>query len=465
MADNIHAVQKGSYAPAIQSLEEDQTTNDHELYAAELGRVQQLAGEYQASSKTFLPLMTKVQQDQLQAKIRASHILANAGSLLSNDNALPYTLNGFQVVLLYQFQALNFIAEDDTSDALVSLRKSNNMQTVLQQEYQTELADAEAKIKKNKLDPKFMASLQKQMAATLSAGASVKSSFLNAMSYYLFALLSESTGDWNNAAAGLKQAIGIMPNNTYLQTALLQALQNQGASESIIQNYLTAFKMKAVPQAPPNTGTVVVWYDQRLMPPLQQFSTSIYLPLIAQTQKFSFPVYKAMSFSPTALEVTATAGDKKDQLPSTQMITNVYALAAKQLQENYPIIFLRESLRILAKAGVVGGLQAASQNNNQSQGQSNAEAFAAIAMQIYNILTSGADLRSWLTLPDNVQIAQYTLPSQTYDLTFTHINKSVTVKTPVNTSEITLIWVSEYGKQLKAKVFQLGNHPANSTNS
>lgn len=457
MADNIQAVQKGAYTPAIKALEADQTTNDHELYAAELGRIQQLASQYQASSKTFLPLMTQVQQDQLQAKIRASHILANTGSLLSNDNALPYTLNGFQIVLLYQFQALNFIAEGDTSDALVSLRKSNNMQTVLQQEYQTELAEAEAKIKQNKLDPKFMASLQKQMAATLSAGASVKSSFLNAMSYYLFALLSESTGDWNDAAAALKQAIGIMPDNTYLQTALLHALQNQGASESIIQNYLTAFNMDAVPQTPPNTGTVVVWYDQRLMPPLQQFSTSIYLPLIAQTQVFSFPVYKAMSFSPTALEVTATVGDKKNQLPSTQMITNVYALAAKQLQENYPIIFLRESLRILAKAGVVGGLEAASQKNGQSQSQSNTEAFAAVAMQIYSLLTSGADLRSWLTLPDNIQISQYALPPQTYDLTFTHINKSIMVKAPVSTDEITLIWVSEYGKQLKAKVFQLGN--------
>src|SRR5262249_7192612 len=131
MSGNLNQVNQGQYQQCITALTSAQKSNDYQLYAAELGRIQQLAYEYSASTATFMPLMTKVEAEQMEAKIRASRVLANTGSLFVNDNALPYQLASYEVVFLYQYQALNFIAQGNISDALVAARKSNNLQIYL----------------------------------------------------------------------------------------------------------------------------------------------------------------------------------------------------------------------------------------------------------------------------------------------------------------------------------------------
>ncbi len=445
MATNIHDVKQGDYKPAIQALSHEQANNDYELYAAELGRVEQLAGDPSQSSTTFLPLMQKVEADQVQAKIRGSAILADAAALGTNDNAIPYQLSGFEIVLLYQFQALNFISQNNLNDALVTLRKANLAQASLTAEYQSQINAANAQISKNKLDPKFTDGLQKQMADTLSASASVKSSFLNAMTYYLFALASEANGNQNDAVVALKQAIGIVPENTFLQTALLQALQAQGGDPSVLQNYLKAFGLKTVPQVPAKSGTLVIWYDQHFIPPLQSFETSLYLPGLNQNATFAFPIYKKVSTAPTALQVNVqTSGQSTpNNLPATQVITNVYGLAARQLQENYPIIFLRQALRL----GIQIGVAAPRQNESQ-----NTQLFADLTASVMSFMSSFADLRSWLSLPDNTQIGSYALAPQTYTLQLNNNNQKTQVQVPIASGKTTLVWVTEYGTVLNAKV-------------
>jgi hypothetical protein len=287
--------------------------------------------------------------------------------------------------------------------------------------------------------------MQKQMADTLTASAQVKSSFLNAMTYYLFALVSEANGNQNDAVVALKQAIAIAPDNTYLQTALLQALQAQGADSSIISNYLKAFGLKAVPEAPQNTGQLVVWYDQHFVPPLRDLDTKLYLPGINQSTHFAFPVYTRVSAPPTALQVSVSSPGQvqANPLPATQVVTDVYGLAARQLQEEYPLIFLRQALRITLQAGI------ATPQQNESQG---AQLFADLTAATMGYLSSFADLRSWLTLPDNTQIGSYALAPQTYTLHLQEDNQHNTVQVPIQSGQTTLVWVTQYGKVFSAKV-------------
>ncbi len=445
MATNLQDVKQGDYKPALDTLSHEQDNHDYELYAAELGRVQQLSGDPSASSSTFLPLMGKVEADQMQAKIRATSLLADSASLGTNDNAIPYQLDGFEIILLYQFQALNFIAQNDLNDALVTLRKANLAQATLAAQYQSEITAANAKIQQDKLNPDFTTGLQKQMTDTLTASAAVKSSFLNAMTYYLFALASEANGNQNDAVVALKQAISIAPENIYLQTALLQALQAQGADSSIIQNYLKAFDLKAVPQAPAQSGTLVIWYDQHFVPPLRDFDTPLYLPALNQKVHFSFPIYTRISTPPLALQVSVSTSDQSaaTPLPATQVITDVYGLAARQLQEEYPLIFLRQAMRITLQAGI------AAPQKNESQGT---QLFADITAAAMGYLSSFADLRSWLSLPDNTQIGSYALTPQTYTLNLQENDKTIQTQVPIHSGQTTLVWVTQYGKVFNARV-------------
>lgn len=437
MSANLTHAQTGQYTPVFKDLNSRQDSADYELYAAELGRFQQLAGEYPPSSATFMPLMTRVQADQLDAKIRVSHLLVDTASLLSNDNLIPYQLSGFEIVELYQSQALNFIATGDISNALVALRKANIMQTTLAESYQKELDEVNKKLSENKLKTDFLQDPNNALGATLQAQAGVKSAYLNAMTYYLFAILNLNTGNLNDATAALKQAVDITPENTFLQTALLQTLVAQGADQSTIDTYLKAFHLTKVPISNPNTGTLVVWYDDGLMPPKTSVKIPLPLPGFDSLQIISFPIYKENA-SATPLHVSAG----NTPLASTQMITNVYGLAAKQLSDEYPFIFLRDALRILAKA-------AASHHMLSTQNLVSDNPLGNLALRLYNIVSANADLRSWLSLPDNTQIGQYTLMPGTYTL---HLNADNTntadVSVPIQAGHISLVWVTRVGTRL-----------------
>jgi uncharacterized protein len=206
MSANLNQINQGQFQQCITYLTAAEKSNDYELYAAELGRIQQLSDNYPASTSTFMPLMTRIEADQLQAKIRASRILANAGSLFVNDNLLPYQLTGYELVFLYQYQALNFIAEGDISDALVAARKGNNMQIYLAQAYQKQLSEAQEQAQRNKLNFQFINDQTAQFKDTLAAAASVKDGFASAMSYYLSGLLFLATNDLNDASVAFQQA-------------------------------------------------------------------------------------------------------------------------------------------------------------------------------------------------------------------------------------------------------------------
>lgn len=445
MSNNLNQINQGQFEQCIKQLTTAQKSNDYELYAAELGRIQQLSFNYSGSTSTFMPLMVKVQADELQAKIRGSHILATTGSMLTNDNAIPYQLASYEVVFLYQYQALNFIAEGDIANALVAARKSNELQVYLAQEYQQELAAAQEQAQKSNINLQTLNDHNAQLQSTLAVAASVKNSFANAMSYYLSGLLFLATNDLNNAAVAMQQAISIMPQNSYLQTMLLTTLQVQGAPPATIANYQKAFGLQALPKPAQNKAHVTVMYEQNFVNARIPVSFSIPLPGTGSgAQIFSFPAYSKSSTPITPLNVS----DGTESLADTQLMVNTNALAAKDLEQQYPIIFVREALRVLTKAAMVEAAQQSSNNQNQNN-------FAAALVGLYGAFTDRPDLRSWLTLPQDIQIAQYDLKPGNYQFHLSNGGLSTDISQELDAHHYYLIWVAQYGKELKAQIFEL----------
>ena len=445
MAPNLAQINQGQYQQCIDALIKKQKSANYELFAAELGRVQQLSANYSASTSTFMPLMSKVEADQLKAKVTVTGAVAEAGSIATNDNAIPYQLASYEIIFLYEYQALNFIAQSNISDALVAARKSNNLQAYLAQDYQKQLAKAQEQAQKNKLDPtKSLNDQTPELKSTLAASASVKNSFANAMSYYLSGMLFLATNDLNDATVAFKQAVTIMPDNTFLQSMLLTTMQMQGAPKVDISNYQKAFGIKTLPTPPKNKAMVTVMYDQNFVS--QRIAIKLPVPFSvsgsSQIQTFSFPAY------PDAPEVTPLNVSLGDQnLGDTQLIVNTNALAAKNLIQQYPMIFVREALRFIAKSASVTALQ------NSGNGNNNQNNFAALLMQVYNIYSDQPDLRSWLTLPQDTQIGQYTLAPGTYHFEFSNNGLSANADGDFVANHYYLIWVHQYGKEMQAQVF------------
>lgn len=445
MSNDLHQINQGQYQQCITMLSSAQKSHDYELYAAELGRVQQLADNYAASSATFMPLMSRVADDQLQAKIRGSRLLVNTSSLLLNDNLLPYQLSGYEIVFLYQYQALNFLAQGDISNALVALRKANNMQTYLAQAYQKQLIAAQAQAKKYQLNFKFINDQSAQFKNTLMLAASVKDSYVNAMSYYLSGLLFLATHDLNDAAVAFEQAASIMPNNSYIQNILLTTLQMQGASRETLANYQKAFGLSTLPSVATSKAHVTVMYEQNFVSPRVAVTVPIFIPMLHTATTFSFPAYTHAAPTITPLIASITNNNKLSPLANTQLIVNTNALAAKDLSQQYPIIFIREALRVMLKMGIA----VAAEGNQQSSN------LAVTAVQLYSLFTDTPDLRSWLTLPQDIQIGQYDFTAGTYEFHLSNGNLSTDLSQDLKANQYYLIWVTQYGQEFKAKIFQL----------
>jgi hypothetical protein len=140
------------------------------------------------------------------------------------------------------------------------------------------------------------------------------------------------------------------------------------------------------------TGDLVVFFHAGLAPEKRQVSIAI--PVGDAWIAIAFPVYATV---PTAVDHAdifidgAVAG-------STRLIGDVEAQAVKSLIEQAPAMVIRQMIRAVIK-GVAA--HAADQENG----------WAGFLVNMYNILSEQADLRSWLTLPRQLQAFRYYPPT------------------------------------------------------
>ncbi len=439
------ATEAENYPLAEKTLMPDLKSHDWQLYALELGRVEQLAGQYQKSIETFTPVINAVEQALLAPKVQGSVLLAESGSLLTNDNALPYTLKGYEIILLYQYQALNYLAVGDTQNALIAFRRADELQDYLQSLHQKEIAEAMNEAESKKLNPDL--SNEAVLQSTYEAAAGVQSSFQNALTYFLASFAFQASGDSNDALVAMKKSLETAPGNSFVQTALLNLLGEEG-DQSDLNQYLKQFNLKVAPTLPsPKNGEVVVMFETGMVPALTQVSFSVSLPGLNSASSFVFPVYPKIQ--PVLTEWTVSLDGQA--AASLQPILSLTPLAAKALSEEYPLIFTRQALRVLIQAGVVAGADEATQNNNASNQSQGAALMIGALATAYSSFMDRADLRSWLLLPDYVLVGVYSVPKGEHSLVF-NARQDQAVSVNIAAGQTMLVMVNAAGNTLVSHV-------------
>jgi len=120
------------------------------------------------------------------------------------------------------------------------------------------------------------------------------------------------------------------------------------------------------------------------------------------------------------------------------------ALAVKALAEQYPftgmllanVVYNREQMREL--------------QNNLNASDNTDSVSIANEMQ-----WADPDLRSWLTLPDNVQIFEQALSSGHYSLMLNSIGNQQAASVIIASGKITLLWVTDLGTSLMINTYNL----------
>lgn len=377
------ALNAGTPPAAIARIERKTQSADATLYLLELGRVQQLAGDNNASLKAFGQVLDRFRQQDDRARISASAYAASGASLLTNDNAIPYHGRTYERVFVHQYQALNYLANGDMQGALVEVRRANQVQvdTLARNANKVDKAreDAEAKgFEENRYDNYF--------SPMDEAAGRVKYSFQNAATLYLSGLIYEAAGQANDAFIDYRKALELVPNNPYLQRDVVRTGQQAGLE---VDKLAASLGSKRVgPSA--NEGDLVIYLEEGYVPSKQPIGIPIWSTRTLNT--ISFPIYN--DYIPPSRQVVYVDGAALE----TALLVDTRALAVRALKDEVPALLARAFLRLLTK-----------QEMQRQAQQHDSSGLLNLFTTLYSLATDQADLRSWLTLPGSGQLLRVAL--------------------------------------------------------
>lgn len=377
-------------------LSSERKGSDRILYNLEHGRLAQLFGQIEISKADFAASIAAIRENEQRATVSASRFGAHLAAVATNDNALPYTGEGYERVLLHHYQAMNYLLRADLEGAGVEARWANAEQEESLRRHARELEQAGALASEQNLaNPAGAPAFQQQYAQLDEIAGKVKNSFQNASSFYLSGLIYELQGEKNDAYIDYKKALEIYPDNSYLQRDVLRLAKSLQMSDDLAA--LSARFPDALTGAEEATldGELVLFFEEGLVPPREEIKLA--LPIPSGIATVALPFYRTSWSDYEPLEVTLH--EDRSGGAMTEPLCDVRALAVKSLQERMPMIMTRQLVRAVSKA-------AAQQTAKERFGLA-----GQFGMMVYSVVSENADLRSWLTLPQSVQLLRIPLPA------------------------------------------------------
>ena len=124
----------GDYEGATKEVEKKQESNYYKgknslLYYLDYGFLCHYAGLYEESNKAL------DEAERLSDELYAKSISREIGSYIINDKVKEYAGEEFEQLYVHIFKCLNYIALNNTEDALVEVRKANERMELLEQKY------------------------------------------------------------------------------------------------------------------------------------------------------------------------------------------------------------------------------------------------------------------------------------------------------------------------------------------
>ncbi|WP_429145349.1 COG3014 family protein [Aeromonas rivipollensis] len=430
----------GHAAEALPKVRESTPGDDtYVLDQLEKGRIAWLAGQDAISKQGFAAADSRLAWEDNQARYRLSQGLAQAGSLLTNDQTMAYRTPDYERTMLHHYLALNYLQRGDAEGALVEVRRANQVQERALKARADEVRKAKEKSEESEAEGEMRQLMSRGAPELDRLIGRVKNGFQNAYTFYFSGVLYEAAGDLNDAWVDYQRGYQIAPDNQSLQDALLRLARLRGSSDELKET-----EKKVGRKAPPpakDQGQLVVLFEDGLIPARRE----IFLPLPISTSSGDFrtftvavPYYdnRASDTGPLTVSVGKQAG-------RTSSLVRLESLAAKDLQERLPGMLTRQALRLVAKEQ----LRRSAAKEGGDVGN--------ILVGIFNTLSERADTRSWLTLPAEASSWQGMLPAGEVQLQLGAGSAMRTLPLTVHAGRTTLVWVQRLGAGLSTRVIPL----------
>jgi len=402
-------------ADAVIKKEEKQYgANNRLLYLLDRGLSLSLAGHLEESNK-LLDRAT-VLSDQLYTESISLH----AASLLTNDNALPYTGEDFERVLIHGVSALNYAQLGLLDDALVECRRMDTQLNKINNQYR-------GKKTRYQSDP---------------------------FAHYLAAILYEARGEVNDAFVAYRKADALYrdwaemyrtPIPSMIGADLLWATNALGLHEEY-EAYQKRFQtVEGIPKrVDPSEGEMIIVSMHGKSPYKESsffdiiinaniltsiLATTVWqshmgsgeapISLLGQLVRVAVPKYVAQKSAVQRLQTTlsnATASFSGISVP----MQDITAIAIGNMEDRLNRMRIKAIARATIKAMAV---RKTSKKAEKELGEIGGFFIGKIAEAVA-ATTEVADTRSWRTLPDQIHLTRMAVPPGDYQISTRFIGQN-----------------------------------------
>ena len=407
-------------------------SGDAIMWFLEDGTARFEGSEYDKSLASYEAAEKKIDEFDHRATVSARDVGAEAGSAMTNLNALPYRGFYYDRILLNAYKSLAYFSMNKPDGALVELRRMRDTQKKVSQLFAAEIDQERKNIAKEQNEMLKEAAplnhsgqeyegqqpqkgknnanattggnistqslLQNDVVGAAMAEAKQKSektygnlvnpfaSYLSAIGYLYERNTSEALVDFRNLYR--------MDKNNPLTNRDYVTLGRQ-----LAENLPDALKdVKPYPYSLTSNIVFVIFANGR-GPALKQTKFQIILPWVGYTG-VAFPQYEYYPATYTSLRVSGSGGEQQ-----TVLVSDMDNVASQEYVERLPLMITRIVISYLTKE--LASLVATQAASSQGTG---AQIVAYGVTGLYKYLFNTADTRCWETLPKQYQITHLPIP-------------------------------------------------------
>ncbi len=354
---------------------------DKLLLLLDKGMVLHAAGKYPES----IEVLDKA--DKLSQQLDTVSVSEEAAALITNERNKAYRGEDFEKLMITALQAINYAELGKDEDALVEVRRVN--ERILK-----------------------MVSDEKKPYEQL------------AIARYLGGVLYEDQGDLDAAVIDYLAAGKLQPNLGALAEPLLRLAKKTGRDDAYEELKAKYPKVEHFPLRP-GDGQVVVVIEAGRAPEKEE--SQVERGHSGAIQMFAVPRFRTRGSGGQATVKAA------DQAVETVTVTSIDQVAKVHLDDRIGRMVAKSLAGTAVKAGLAAGAGALAKN----------EAVGALAFALLSLNTQ-ADLRSWLSLPAEFQLARLRLPAGTQKITVESGGKSFERTVEVKAKRISVVAIRRY---------------------
>jgi len=352
-------------------IEKQEQSSDIVLTNMNKGIVRRMKNDFQGSNSAF-----EISKNQIE-KLHGVSVTEQLGSMAINEAVIAYKGASHEQLLVHAYMAMNYIEMGDLDAARVEMLQAD----VKMREWGEQPDD----------DP-----------------------FIR----YLSGMVYEALGEYDQALVAYRYAVEAYKEKREKQNLevpdlllkdLLRLLIREGFEDEagmLKKDYAIAAPGEA--SRPKQTdvaqGELVVILSNGLAPIKTENSITIFSNEIERSLRIALPAY---AIKPQPLTTARIVIDGHSGM--LESVENIDALARGALEEGMPVILSRAIARAIVK------------HKTQNKAK-DANAMGGFLVSVTNLVTERADTRSWITLPQEIQMARHVLAPGTHQLKIELLN-------------------------------------------